>query len=386
MVLGVAISGLILLSLGVAIVFGVHRTRNLAEQQELISSEMFGARELFETLLSMESSQRGYLFTHDPSYLDPYIQNSQKLDAVTNSFERLVGHDDVNRDTAAEIRELSRTKTAELAETVALAKEGRWGDALTVVKGNVGQHAMTLLRGNLAFLIAQTRTERTALATEEARTFSLLYVLGGIVILMILVTVGVVIWVLLLSIAQLDAARTAEERNAMHDPLTGLPNRRYLSEWLTTAIAGASRAARELHVLYFDLDGFKAVNDRFGHEAGDRVLQATATRLRETLRSSDFVARLGGDEFVAALPDTGGTATIDALLARIEQQLSASLIPELKDGEVSASIGKARFPRDGNNVEALLMAADHAMYEIKEKWHAASHNKKVSIEIAASVN
>jgi len=94
-------------------------------------------------------------------------------------------------------------------------------------------------------------------------------------------------------IARLDAAQRAEERNAMHDALTGLPNRRYLREWLGTALAGARRSGRQLCVLYFDLDGFKGVNDRFGHEAGDHVLETAASRLQGTLRRSDFVARSG---------------------------------------------------------------------------------------------
>jgi len=135
---------------------------------------------------------------------------------------------------------------------------------------------------------------------------------------------------------------------------------------VTVALAAARRAARELHVLYFDLDGFKAVNDELGHETGDQVLRITASRLRETLRSSDFVARLGGDEFVAVLPQTDAPPSVGALIERLEDKLNTAPIEELPDGAVTASIGRASFPRDGDTVPALLAAADRSMYNIKE--------------------
>jgi diguanylate cyclase (GGDEF)-like protein len=177
------------------------------------------------------------------------------------------------------------------------------------------------------------------------------------------------------SISRLDAAQKTEERNAMHDALTGLPNRRYLSEWLNTALAGARRAQRQLCVLYCDLDGFKAVNDRFGHEAGDRVLEQAATRLRGNLRTSDFVARLGGDEFVAVLPDTKEPPGVDTLIDRLQQAFRPPLIPELCEGDASLSIGKAFYPQDGATVDALLVAADRSMYGVKQSRYAQGEGR-----------
>ena len=96
------------------------------------------------------------------------------------------------------------------------------------------------------------------------------------------------------------------------------------------------------------------------------MLRVTATRLRETLRSSDFVARLGGDEFVAVLPQTDAPPSVGGLIERIEEKLNTAPIEELPDGAVTASIGRAAFPRDGDTVTALLAAADKSMYNIKE--------------------
>src|SRR5712691_8997208 len=141
-----------------------------------------------------------------------------------------------------------------------------------------------------------------------------------------------------------------EAHKAMHDALTSLPNRRYLSEWLAMALAAARRGGQPLAILFFDLDGFKSVNDRFGHEAGDRVLQTTAERLRRTLRTSDFVARLGGDEFVAVLPDVASEPVVSMLIQRLQAALTKAPIAELEDGAVSASIGTAWFPEHGDTV------------------------------------
>src|SRR5712691_7562249 len=162
-----------------------------------------------------------------------------------------------------------------------------------------------------------------------------------------------------------------EAHKAMHDALTSLPNRRYLGEWLAMALAAARRSGQPLVVLYFDLDGFKSVNDRFGHEAGDRVLQVTASRLRQTLRTSDFVARLGGDEFVAVLPDVPSAPVVSMLIARLDTELAKAPIAEVEDRAVCASVGTAWFPEDGDTGDALLAAADHAMYEVKQNRKAA---------------
>lgn len=368
--MAVSACGFLLVIATAVVVFGVHRTNQLADRQEYVGEQLFATRQVFETVLSMETSQRGFLLTGDASYLDPYLREHGDLDRTIANFEGLFSEDAEARDRVAEISRLVRSKEAELAETVELARNGDRDGALEIVRGNLGKHVMDELRIKILSLVAQQRAVRTQFVYQAQETLRELYLLGAGVAVLIMILVGVAIRTLAVSIARLDDAQKAEEHNAMHDALTGLPNRRYLSEWLTTALAGAQRAGRELHLLYCDLDGFKGVNDRFGHEAGDRVLQATALRLRGTLRASDFVARIGGDEFVAALPDTGQAPRVPALVERIDRCLDTALIPELEDGAVTASIGTASFPHDGNTAPELLAAADRAMYAIKIGRHA----------------
>jgi diguanylate cyclase (GGDEF)-like protein len=368
--LAIAACGFLLVIAGAAVVFGVNRTNEFAGRQEYVGDKLFGARQVYESLLGMETSQRGFLLTGDPAYLEPYSRESKDFDRVMATFEDLYSDDAEARETAGEIRRLARAKQAELTQTVELARQGHPETALDIVKGAGGKRDMEALRLQLLSLIAQERAARTGYINRSRETLRQVYLLGAGVAVLIMILVAIAVRTLAASIAHLDEAQRAEEHNAMHDALTGLPNRRYLSEWLTTALAGADRAGRELLLLYFDLDGFKAVNDRLGHEAGDRVLQVTASRLRAILRTSDFVARLGGDEFVAALPDIGEPPALTGLVERIEQCLGEAALPELADGAVTASIGRAIFPRDGNSVAMLLAAADRAMYTIKEAKRA----------------
>ncbi|HRY88781.1 MAG TPA: EAL domain-containing protein [Rubrivivax sp.] len=163
--------------------------------------------------------------------------------------------------------------------------------------------------------------------------------------------------------------REAEERIrwlAMHDDLTGLPNRAMFGHILAHSIESARRHARGFAVLFIDLDRFKTINDSLGHEAGDRLLRETAARLKATLRASDVVARLAGDEFVALL---GGADAPEAAAAAARKVLKALMQPLMlgrHELRVTASIGIARFPQDAGDEATLLKNADLAMYLAKE--------------------
>ena len=155
------------------------------------------------------------------------------------------------------------------------------------------------------------------------------------------------------------------EREANHDPLTMLPNRRFFLEWLGYTLAQARRDGNEIALLYIDLDGFKAVNDRHGHRRGDAVLAAIGERLRATKREGDVLARIGGDEFALAAPNARDGRELAALGERLLAALVDSEHPKLTDVPVGASIGIAFFPDDAGDVPSLIAAADAAMYAAK---------------------
>ncbi|WP_284618957.1 diguanylate cyclase domain-containing protein [Aquabacterium humicola] len=162
--------------------------------------------------------------------------------------------------------------------------------------------------------------------------------------------------------AEHDARHQAE-----HDPLTGLKNRAASEAQIDRFIAEAAAAGGEMALLYIDLDGFKQVNDRLGHKAGDVVLQRCAARLQSAVRrTSDLVGRIGGDEFVVALGHSGPQ---DAALGQIARTIVTRLCePQEVDGEpvqIGASIGIACYPHHGTVRRQLMQAADEAMYEVK---------------------
>ncbi len=168
------------------------------------------------------------------------------------------------------------------------------------------------------------------------------------------------------AVASYDDATARVERDrrtrheADHDPLTGLANRRALERTLEAALARAASRDRSVGVLMLDLDGFKAVNDRHGHAAGDEVLREVARRLRRSVRERDLVARLGGDEFVVVLTDLGAVPdSVDRVQAALAERFAGT------DAPLGAAVGVAVFPADGATVADLLAVADRQMYADK---------------------
>lgn len=171
-------------------------------------------------------------------------------------------------------------------------------------------------------------------------------------------------------LSDINAIKTLEcrlDRLAHFDTLTQLPNRLLNADRLQQAMAQARRTGQGLAVAYIDLDGFKSINDQFGHDAGDRMLVAVASRMQRVLREGDTLARVGGDEFVALLINTGNIHTCAALLDRL---LAAAAKPvQLEDEllQVSASLGVTFYPQSQEiDGDQLLRQADQAMYLAKQ--------------------
>ena len=152
---------------------------------------------------------------------------------------------------------------------------------------------------------------------------------------------------------------------ALHDALTGLPNRRLLEDRIETTVQHAARNQAKAAVMYLDLDGFKAINDTYGHAYGDEILKQVAGRLVGSSRKEDTVARVGGDEFVIVLGAVGSLADAQEPASKLCEIVSAPYFINDLTLKISTSIGISLFPDDGETVQALVSAADSALYEAK---------------------
>jgi diguanylate cyclase (GGDEF)-like protein len=156
---------------------------------------------------------------------------------------------------------------------------------------------------------------------------------------------------------------------AGHDTLTGLPNRMRFMEQLDASILKASASGEKLAVVFVDLDGFKQINDRLGHSAGDRTLVVVAQRLRAALRETDIVARLGGDEFILLIDGIGSQEELHDVARRVQAAMDEPIVLGAHRMTVGASMGISEFPIDGGDAEELLGKADAAMYAAKTSQH-----------------
>jgi len=154
---------------------------------------------------------------------------------------------------------------------------------------------------------------------------------------------------------------------AQYDSLTGLPNRNLFRDRLSLTMARAKRNGQMLALMFLDIDRFKEINDTLGHTIGDEVLQAASGLLRESLRDVDTIARLGGDEFTIILENITHEDQAIVVAEKIQKAFSDPVVIQKQEIFVTASIGIALYPRDAEDIDALLQTADNAMYRAKEE-------------------
>ena len=174
-------------------------------------------------------------------------------------------------------------------------------------------------------------------------------------------------------ITELKNQQQKLERLIHHDPLTGLPNRVLLNDRLDMAVAQANRSGGNVAVCFLDLDGFKRINDTYGHAMGDKVLIEIARRLVSASRLTDTVARFGGDEFIMILPRVSGEQECREMLGRVMQSIEAPLIVSGLETRLTSSIGVAIYPDHLTDGSTLLRHADQAMYIAKQKGRQRIH-------------
>ncbi len=172
---------------------------------------------------------------------------------------------------------------------------------------------------------------------------------------------------LLQELVTLREREAQAQRLADQDGLTGLTTRRRMLELLESAIADAARNEQCVGLLFIDLNGFKGINDEYGHAAGDKILTTVATRIAARVRNSDVACRYGGDEFVVVLPCVPDAGAVTKVADTIRERVSLPCWIQGSEQRLSASIGQSMYPHDGRTADELLKGADLAMYRLKAR-------------------
>lgn len=248
---------------------------------------------------------------------------------------------------------------APLAEILANARPGTQQSADSVRRATV---YMVL---NNREILKQMNLLTTALEHDSIQRTRELRLIQTVFFLVALANFLVIVLGLVKQYTHVDRDRHHWREMAQHDPLTGLFNRAAFREAVMAALDNAGQSALPFCVLMLDLDGFKPINDRFGHAEGDRLLVKLAERLAATARESDVIARLGGDEFAILCPHLHTEDHIHQFCDRVLQAIGQSGCDGSHDCRITASIGVAIYPEHGANTDELLAAADRAMYAIK---------------------
>jgi diguanylate cyclase (GGDEF)-like protein len=340
----------------------VRNTLSLAQRYEREESLVS------QYLLAMddaETGQRGYLLTGDPAFLEPYTSGVRNSIALEQKIQHSLSGQMPPSKNIALLFQLAAAKRDELAQTIRLYRQGDRSAALDLVKVGRGKSLMDQIRKQIHKVQGQEKVDlliaRTALSRRLRYAERDLVVAG--------VALGLLTWLLwrLLSISMEKKRRSREflEQETQIDRLTGLPNRKRLFVFLPEALCRAEEEGGSLAVLFVDLDGFKLVNDRHGHAAGDRILVEVARRFGSEIRSEDLLARLGGDEFVLCLTGEVSREGVESLAQRLIDSFEEPFFPPVGKGVLSCSVGVAFFPEDGRTPAELVAAADLAMYQSK---------------------
>ncbi len=188
-------------------------------------------------------------------------------------------------------------------------------------------------------------------------------------------------------VGKLEAQKSELHKLALHDALTGLPNRALFRELSQAAVAGAQRREQRLAVVFIDLDRFKAINDTLGHGAGDTLLVTLSARLRQALRGADLLSRHSGDEFLALLRDVGDADAIAVVVNRMLAELEAPISINGREVSITASIGVSLYPDDSLLPEELIQFADTAMYAAKTLGRArySFYRSELNAQLQATV-
>ena len=361
--------GFFLSTIGILIVgaiadYAIGRAVDAGELAIASAVRMAAIERLHQRMLDAESTGRLFLVRGEPRFRDDYRKKLVLIDDELRGLHEKLRETPEAQRKIDELEQRAHRRFAFLDGLVALRTSSGTGPLQDgpITPGVAEMAAISatvdeMKRAEALNLGARMDTRRRQIRTLELG-------LAGVMVLGVLIMA-----VMFRYMDRLWHARVAAEESARqlahHDALTGLPNRRLLDDRMGLDIARAKRYGNDLAVLCLDLDGFKAVNDTLGHDAGDEVLRQVASRLTKVLRKEDTVARLGGDEFVVALAQLADPSYATGVARKIIETVSQPYDIGGESAAIGTSVGIALYPRHGKTQQELMRAGDTALYAAK---------------------
>lgn len=342
---------------------------NYSEQKDLVDRQRYQVVALGKAITNAESGQRGYLLTGHTLFLDALEQGQAEAMKAISLLEHDLEVSSAARPLLANIKQLVQQKFNAMDKSVQVQMHaGEYAPHLSLSRDR-GRELMKLIDGQLAQIDEQLLIKRQWFE-QAIRNRILASVTVAILLSIVIISVLVFSYrsttLLLEQVMENQAVAKQLSHQADHDLLTSLPNRRSVNVYLESTYEMARIGSKQFAVFFMDLDGFKRVNDAYGHDVGDALLIEVANMFKKVLRQSDFLARQGGDEFVLVVSSYLHRLELTQLAQRLIHLFAQPVVVRGIPLEIGVSIGIAEYPHHGKNVKQLLHVADKAMYDSKK--------------------
>jgi diguanylate cyclase len=340
-----------------------------SEQKDLVDRQRYDIVALGKSITNAESGQRGYLLTGHTLFLDTLEQGRIETRQVMAKLDKQSLDVTEIRPELERVKQLVHQKFDVMDQSIQVQlRAGEFSPHLSLSKDK-GREVMKLIDDQLDAIDGKLQRLRESFE-QEIRKRMFASVVGAILLGVLII--GVLLFSyrsttdLLEQVLENQAVAKQASHQADHDLLTGLPNRRSVDVHLANTYQLARHTSKQFAVLFMDLDGFKLVNDKYGHGVGDALLIEVADMFKKVLRQSDFLARQGGDEFVLVVGSYLYRHELTQLAERLIRLFAQPVLVRGIPLEIGVSIGIAEYPHHGKHVKQLLHVADKAMYDSKK--------------------
>jgi diguanylate cyclase len=340
-----------------------------SEQKDLVDRQRYDIVALGKSITNAESGQRGYLLTGHTLFLDTLEQGRIETRQVMAKLDKQSLDVAEIRPELERVKQLVHQKFDVMDQSIQVQLHaGEFSPHLSLSKDK-GREVMKLIDDQLDAIDGKLQRLRESFE-QEIRKRMFASVVGAILLGVLII--GVLLFSyrsttdLLEQVLENQAVAGRASHQADHDLLTGLPNRRSVDVHLANTYQLARHTSKQFAVLFMDLDGFKLVNDKYGHGVGDALLIEVADMFKKVLRQSDFLARQGGDEFVLVVGSYLYRHELTQLAERLIRLFAQPVLVRGIPLEIGVSIGIAEYPHHGKHVKQLLHVADKAMYDSKK--------------------